>query len=85
MWIKRSDGQPSASLTFSFIAFIVTTLWLLLSIFEKIGPLDIRPFNSSEAMAYLIPILALYFGRRLTEAKYITNGSNGKDKTIIND
>ena len=51
------------------VAFSVVTLWLLVSIVAKIGHLEIRPFSGSEAMAYLTPIIALYWGRRWAEDK----------------
>ncbi len=69
MWLKNTAGQPSASLTFSFIGFIVVTLWLVVSIVAKIGNLEIRQFDSAQAMGYLLPLLALYFGRRWTDGK----------------
>jgi hypothetical protein len=69
MWIKNTSGQKSASLTFVAVAFSIVTLWLLLSIFSKIGHIEIREFDSSSAMSYLTPLLALYFGRRWTDGK----------------
>jgi len=69
LWIKNTSGKPSASLTFAVIGFSVVTLWLLISIVAKLGHVEIRPFSSSEAMAYLTPLLALYFGRRWTDGK----------------
>lgn len=69
LWMMRSDGQPSASVTFAAIAFAATTLWFVLSIFGHIGPVTIKNFDSAAAMAYLTPILALYFGRRWTDAQ----------------
>lgn len=73
-WLKNTDGTKSASFTMMIIAFSVVTLWLLLSIATKLGPVTIRPFSGGEAMAYLTPILALYWGRRQQEvsAKTIT-------------
>ncbi len=67
-WMKDSDGHASASVTFAAIAFWVTTLSYLMSIVEKIGPLEIRPFDVAACSSYLIPILGLYFGRRWTMA-----------------
>jgi hypothetical protein len=69
LWLKNTSGQPSASLTFATIGFFVVTLWLLVSIVAKLGHMEIRPFSGSEAMAYLTPLLALYFGRRWTDGK----------------
>lgn len=51
------------------VGFIVVTLWLLLSIFSKIGHIEIRPFSGSEAMSYFSPLAALYYGRRWQEGK----------------
>jgi hypothetical protein len=76
-WIVGNDGKPSMSATFASIAFFTTTVIYIVSIFEKIGPLTIRPFDSGAASAYLIPSLGLYFGRRWTEANS-TNGNSGQ-------
>ena len=75
IWIVGHDGKPSMSATFAAIAFFTTTVIYIVSIFEKIGPLTIRPFDSGAASAYLIPSLGLYFGRRWTDAS--TNSTNG--------
>lgn len=72
-WIYGNDGKPSMSATFASIAFFTTTIIYIASIFEKIGPVSIRPFDSAAASAYLIPSLGLYFGRRWTDA----NSTNG--------
>ncbi len=69
MFLKNSAGTKSASFTMMLIGFAVVTLWLLVSIVAKIGHLEIRPFSSSEAMAYFSPLMALYFGRRWQEGK----------------
>lgn len=74
MLLKNSDGKKSASFTMMITGFIVVTLWLLVSIVQKIGNIQIRQFSSTEAMAYLSPLLLLYFGRRYTDAN--TTGSN---------
>lgn len=65
--LKNSDGKKSATFTMMIVAFAIISLWLLVSIVAKIGHLEIRPFSSSEAMAYFVPIAALYFGRRSHE------------------
>lgn len=69
-WIRDSKGYGSVTVTFTTIAFVVTTLAYVLSIFEKIGPLAIRQFDVAACSAYFIPILTLYFGRKFTEAKF---------------
>jgi hypothetical protein len=72
-WFKNTNGEESASLTFAIIAFMVTTLSYLLSIFPKIGNFETRPFDPGACAAYLTPILTLYFSRRFTEVKYSNN------------
>ena len=67
--LTNSAGNKSASFTMMIVAFTVVTLWLLVSIVAKIGNLEIRPFSGSEAMSYLTPIIALYWGRRWAEDK----------------
>lgn len=62
--LKQSDGRPSASFTMMVIAFTVVTLWLFVSIVEEAFGIQIREFSGAEAMSYLTPICALYFGRR---------------------
>ena len=62
--LKNSDGQKSSSFTMMIVSFTVVTLWLLLSTVEGFGSIKIRAFSGSDAMAYLTPILALYWGRR---------------------
>lgn len=69
MWVIGTNGKPSMSATFATVAFVTTTLVYVASVFEKLGPLTIRPFDPAVCAAYLTPILALYFGRRQTEAK----------------
>lgn len=68
-WIKDSKGYGSVTVTLIFVSFWVTTLAYVLSIFEKLGPLQIRPFDVAACSAYFIPICTLYFGRRWTDSK----------------
>lgn len=68
MWIIGTDGKPSMSATFATIAFVTTTLVYIASVFEKLGPVTLRPFDPAVCAAYLTPVLALYFGRRQTDA-----------------
>ena len=70
-WVKKADGTPSASATFAFVAFWVTTVAYILSLFEKVGPITVRPFDAVASGAYLTPVLMLYFGRRYTESSVL--------------
>lgn len=77
-WIKDSKGYGSVTVTFTTVAFWVTTVAYIMSMVEKVGPVSIRPFDVAACSAYFIPILTLYFGRKWTEAKM---GNGGDPKT----
>ena len=67
-WINDTNGNPSMSATFATVAFFVTTAVYIASIFHKIGPVEIKSFDSAATSTYLIPSLGLYFGRRWTDS-----------------
>lgn len=69
IWLKDTAGYPSVTVTFVTIAFWVTTFWFVVSIVHKLGPVEFRAFDPAAASAYLGPLLALYFGRKWTDAK----------------
>lgn len=69
-WIKDSKGYGSVTVTFTTVAFWVTTVAYIMSMVEKIGPVTIRPFDVAATSTYFLPILCLYFGRKATEAKF---------------
>jgi hypothetical protein len=79
--LKDSDGKPSASFTMVVIAFSIVTLWMFLSITEKVGNFSIRPFAASDAMSYLSPLLLLYFGRRAQTTSTTTTTESNKSTT----
>jgi len=68
MYLKDSDGKKSLSVTMVVVAFFVFLIAYILSIFEKLGPLSIRPFDVAACSSFFIPLLTLYFGRRWTSA-----------------
>lgn len=70
LWIKDSKGYGSVTLTFVTIAFFVTTLAYVLSIFESIAGINIKQFDVAACSSYFVPVLTLYFGRKYTEAKF---------------
>jgi hypothetical protein len=70
LWIKNTDGKPSASLTFATSAFVIVMINYILSMFENLGPLHIRAFDATAVSALLMPLFALYFGRRYTSEKF---------------
>lgn len=65
-WIKNSKGDASASLTMAIVSFVVITLWLIVWLVATPFGVAVPAFEASTAMAYLTPMLALYFGRRWT-------------------
>lgn len=67
IWVISTDGKPSITATFAVVAFFATTAAYIASIFESIGSLAFRSFDTAACSAYMIPILSLYFGRRWTE------------------
>lgn len=77
-WMKNSNGEASASLTFAATSFVVITVWILASIFETIvlgsNTLTTRePPTEGVILAYLGTTFSLYFGRRYVGK----GGSNG--------
>ena len=78
--LKQSDGRPSVSFTMMVVAFTVVTLWLFVSIVEVAFGIQIREFSGSEAMAYLTPICALYYGRRRSTDKIKSTTASAEEK-----
>lgn len=73
MWIKDSKGFGSVTLTFITVAFWVTTLAYVLSMFEGSIPLlgfKLRPFDVGASTAYFGICAGMYSQRKWTEAKY---------------
>jgi NADH:ubiquinone oxidoreductase subunit 6 (subunit J) len=62
MLLKKTNGQKSHSLTMAWTAFALVALWLLLGIFQTIGPVSIRAFDGAAATLFLFPVLGNYFG-----------------------
>lgn len=72
-WIKNSSGESSASITFLFVAFWVTTAMFILGHIGsvQIGDdinLQFNNFDSTAAAVYYIPLMMLYFKRREFES-----------------
>jgi hypothetical protein len=69
-WIKNDKGRKSVSVTFATVAFLVTTVVYVAAAIESVGSVSFRPFDVGACVAYFLPALSLYFGRRLTDTKY---------------
>jgi hypothetical protein len=68
-WLNNTAGNPSASLTMASVAFGTVTAWLLWWLIGTSLEYPVPSFDVGVAMAYLIPMLTLYFGRRFVEDK----------------
>lgn len=77
--LKDSDGKKSVSYTMVVITFVVCTVWLSLSMFQKVFHLDVREFDASGASMWFAPIAALYFSRKWQQAQ-----SDAKTKLGVN-
>lgn len=80
LYLKNKNGEHSVSLTMAVISFTVVTLWLTLWVILTAFDLTIPPFDATSAMAYLSPILMLYFARKNTDAKNGGNKNNNNDQ-----
>jgi hypothetical protein len=69
--LTRPDGQKSTTFTMVVVAFGIISVWLVVSMVDKIGPFQIRAFDSAHAMAYFVPVLTAYLGRRQQESSEI--------------
>ena len=76
-WIENTQGEPSSSLTMAIVAFCVVTLWVVCWLILVPLGIPVPAFEAGTAMAYLTPILALYWGRRHTS----NNGVSDEEKT----
>ena len=73
IFLKNTDGKPSASLTMMIVGFLIVTCWLLFWVGGRAFGLPVPEFDATSAMAYLTPLLGLYFGRRYTSTTDATN------------
>lgn len=72
---QNAEDKKSISFTMLAVGFGVITLWLFLSIFSTIAGIEIRPFNSAEAMAYFSPLGLLYWGRKWSSDKAVVDAA----------
>jgi len=79
-WIRNDKGRKSVSVTFATVAFVVTTVVYAAAAVESIGSVAFRPFDVGACIAYFLPALSLYFGRRLTDTKYSSKIDEQTDK-----
>lgn len=76
--LKNSNDKESASFTMMFLAFNVILLWLVLYISCPLfGITTIPAFDGASAMAFLVPLAALYFKRREEKSDSVEN-QNGE-------
>lgn len=76
LWIRDTRGYGSVTLTFVTIAFWVTTLAYVLSMFKGSLPwinFELRPFDVGASTAYFGIVSAMYTHRKWTETRYREN------------
>lgn len=85
IFIKNTEGQPSASLTMTLVAFIVVILWFVVWVIGAGFGLPVPPFEASTAMGLLGPLLTLYFGRRWSSnaSGQISGTGSGEHEPVV--
>lgn len=72
--LTNTNNEQSYSLTMAVLSFNIVSAWLLASIVLPVFSItSMPPFDASDAMAYLTPVLGLYFGRRWSDKSANTN------------
>lgn len=71
-YVRDTRGYPSLSVTLVVVSFAVTTVAYVLSIFDHIGTIAIRPFDVAACSTYMIPCIAHYWARKQTDASATT-------------
>ena len=79
LYLRNSNGQPSASLTMALVSFILVTAWLVFWVVGTTFGLHVPAFDSAAAMGYMTPLLGLYFGRRWTDKDAIPASQSGQE------
>jgi hypothetical protein len=77
IWMRDSQGNPSATLTFVTITFWLTAFAYIVSVVTKIGPIEFRPFDSTACLAFFGSTASLYWGRRFVSTKYGESSPSG--------
>lgn len=86
-WIRGSNGEKSVTLTFATVSFLITSAAYLTSMLESVGTVTFKQFDVAACGSYFGTIMALYFGRRWTEAKYTQAPQAGSTEStgVINE
>lgn len=79
LYLRNSNGQPSASLTMALVSFVLVTAWLVFWVVGTTFGLHVPAFDSTAAMGYMTPLLGLYFGRRWTDKDAIPASQSGQE------
>lgn len=73
-WLKNTKNKPDAALTMLVVAFLIVTGTYALSVVGEltIGTVHLvmNAFTTDYATTVMAPLMALYFGRRYTDAKH---------------
>ncbi len=75
IWIKNTDGKPSATLTMLWLSFLVCVFSALTATLQEVnvGGFDIKfnEFDVGFSSTVFLGLAALYYGRRATDRKAI--------------
>lgn len=78
--MKNEDGKPSVSLTMVTISFVVVMLWLVFWLVGSTFGLTVPAFDVATAIGLLMPVMSLYFGRKMTTK---TNSTDKSTDTTV--
>lgn len=76
-WLKNTDDEPDAMLTFATIGFLVVTINIVLATIGTVTIYDttfnFQMMDSAVMGVYLGATLTAYVGRRFTDRKFMTS------------
>lgn len=85
--LRDAKGEKSVTVTITLLAFWITACAYIVSTFESIGSIKIRPFDVAACSTFLMPCLSLYGFKKHTDnnVQIATTVANNKlnSATII--
>jgi len=70
-WIKDQNGDPSVIVTLVAVSFVAVTVGYILSLFDRVGNVAVRPFDVAACGAYFGAIMAAFVGHHWVTTKYV--------------
>jgi len=71
LWIKDQNGDPSVIVTLVAVSFVAVTVGYVMSLFDRIGTVSIRPFDVAACGAYFGSVMAAFVGHHWVTTKYV--------------